>query len=190
MSQQDMWWIGVLGPYGAGKSTFIDSIAYYETAETNFMLRINDEVHQVEVDSGAVPVDDSLVLRFHSNPAAFNAPIFLQHVEDLEAVSPRKILGLVLLVDSTDPETFGIVQQTLDSLRELRVPISYVIAANKQDLDDAYSPDAVYDALHVPRGVPVIPSVASDGDSVRDVLVTLFEKVLQDIDTESRRIGS
>ncbi len=47
------------------------------------------------------------------------------------------MLGFVVMIDSTRPETFREARRILDTFRSYS-PVPYIVAANKQDLPDAW----------------------------------------------------
>jgi signal recognition particle receptor subunit beta len=88
------------------------------------------------------------------------------------------MLGLVILVDSTRPETFRETNRIIDFFISYR-DTPYVIAANKQDKPNAWSPDELRLALRLPAQIKVLPCVASDRESVKNVLLELLYVILQ-----------
>ncbi len=50
----------------------------------------------------------------------------------------------------------------------------YLVAANKQDLDDAWPADDLRIVLRVDPDVKVVPCVAKDKESVKSVLLELL----------------
>jgi signal recognition particle receptor subunit beta len=93
------------------------------------------------------------------------------------------MLGFVVLIDSVKPETFREARNILDTFRAY-APVPYVVAANKQDLEDAWSPEDLRIALRIPKEVKVIPCVATNRESVKNVLLELLYLVLELIDKE------
>jgi signal recognition particle receptor subunit beta len=88
------------------------------------------------------------------------------------------MLGLVILVDSTRPETFRETNRIIDFFVSYR-DTPYVIAANKQDKPNAWSPEELRLALRLPPHVKVLPCTASDRESVKTILLELLEIILQ-----------
>jgi uncharacterized protein len=56
------------------------------------------------------------------------------------------------------------------------------VAANKQDLDDAWPAEDLRIVLRVESGVKVVPCVASDKESVKYVLLELLYSILELMD--------
>ena len=87
------------------------------------------------------------------------------------------MLGLVVLVDSTRPDTFRETLRIIDFFSAYR-PMPFVVAANKQDEVNAWKPDEVRLALRLPREVKVLPLVARDREQVKSVLLELLYTIL------------
>jgi signal recognition particle receptor subunit beta len=62
--------------------------------------------------------------------------------------------------------------------------VPYVVAANKQDLEDAWSPEDLRIALRVDRNVKVLPCVATHRESVKKVLLELLYTILEQAEEE------
>jgi hypothetical protein len=63
----------------------------------------------------------------------------------------------------------------------------YVVAANKQDLPDAWSPDDLRIALKIDKNIKVLPCVAVDKESVKTILLELLYSILERMQTEEER---
>jgi len=53
------------------------------------------------------------------------------------------------------------------------------VAANKQDQEDAWTPEDLRIALKVDSNVKLLPCIAQDGESVKNVLLELLYAVLE-----------
>jgi signal recognition particle receptor subunit beta len=91
------------------------------------------------------------------------------------------MLGFVVLVDSNRPETFREAQRILDTFRNYS-PVPYIVAANKQDLDDSWPPEDLRIVLKVEPDVKVVPCVACERESVKQVLLELLYSILDIMD--------
>jgi hypothetical protein len=60
--------------------------------------------------------------------------------------------------------------------------VPYIVAANKQDMDDAWPPEDLKIVLKVEEGVKVVPCVATDRESVKQVLLELLYSILEIMD--------
>jgi signal recognition particle receptor subunit beta len=85
-------------------------------------------------------------------------------------------LGFVVLVESVRPETFREARRILDIFRSYATT-PYVVAANKQDLDDAWSPEDLRIALKVRPETKLLPCVATEKESVKNVLLELLYSI-------------
>jgi signal recognition particle receptor subunit beta len=92
------------------------------------------------------------------------------------------MLGFIVMVDSAKPETFREAKSILETFRAY-APTPYVVAANKQDHPDAWTPEDLRIALRLEPEVKLLPCVAKERDSVRNVLLELLYTILEE--TES-----
>jgi signal recognition particle receptor subunit beta len=88
------------------------------------------------------------------------------------------MLGLIVLVDSTRPETFRETNRIIDFFTGYR-DAPFVVAANKQDHENAWSPDELRLALRLGPDVKILPCVATDRDAVKNVLLELLYVIMQ-----------
>jgi len=88
------------------------------------------------------------------------------------------MLGFVVMVDSVRPETFREARMILDIFQSY-AQTPYVVAANKQDRADAWSPQDLRIALKIDKKVKVLPCVATDRESVKNVLLELLYSILE-----------
>src|SRR6266705_5220041 len=148
----------ITGPFAAGKTQFIQSISEIEVVATE--RRITDETARVKtettvaMDFGRITIDEDLVLHLFGTPGQ-------KRFDFMWEILSEGMLGLVILVDSTRPETFRETNRIIDFFVSYR-DTPYVVAANKQDNPNAWSPDDLRLALRLPPQVKVMPCVASD----------------------------
>jgi signal recognition particle receptor subunit beta len=90
------------------------------------------------------------------------------------------LLGFVVMVDSVRPETFREARSILDTFRNYS-DTPFVIAANKQDDADAWTPEDIKIALGVDGNVKVLPCVATRKESVKFVLLELLYSILENV---------
>ena len=92
------------------------------------------------------------------------------------------IVGWVT-IDNQSGKTFREARSILDTFRAY-APVPYVVAANKQDMEDAWTPEDLRIALRIPQEIKVLPCVATDQESVQQVLLELLFSVLEVMDEE------
>lgn len=165
----------VSGAVNAGKTEFIRSISEIEVVSTE--RRATDDTKLIKkettvaMDFGRIAIADDLVLHLFGTPGQ-------KRFDFMWEILSEGMLGLVILVDSTRPETFRETNRIIDFFVSYR-ETPYVIAANKQDRPNAWSPEELRLALRQPPHVKVIPCVASERESVKNVLLQLLYVILQ-----------
>lgn len=165
----------VTGPFNAGKTEFIQSVSEIEIVSTE--RRISDETSRVKgettvaMDFGRITVDEDLVLYLFGTPGQ-------KRFDFMWEILSEGMLGFVVLVDSVRPETFREARRILDIFRGY-AHTPYVVAANKQDMEDAWSPEDLRIALKVRPGVKLLPCIATDKESVKNVLLELLYSILE-----------
>ena len=128
------------------------------------------------MDFGRITVDEDLVLYLFGTPGQ-------RRFDFMWEILSEGMLGFIVLLDSVRPETFREARSILDTFRSY-APVPYVVAANKQDLEDAWSPEDLRIALRIPNDVKVLPCVATDKESVKQVLLELLYLILELMDRE------
>ena len=93
------------------------------------------------------------------------------------------MLGFVVLVDSTKPETFREAKRILETFSSY-ADTPFVVAANKQDSEDAWEPEDLRIILRLDPAIKVLPCVAVNKESVKNVLLELLYSILETIDSE------
>ena len=167
--------IVVTGPFSAGKTEFISSISEIDVVSTE--RRITDESRAVKdettvaMDFGRITVDDGLTLHLFGTPGQTRFSFMWD-------ILSEGMLGFVVLVDSARPETFREAKTILDRFRKY-ASTPYVIAANKQDMADAWPPDDLRIALRASSNTKVLSCVATDRASVKNVLLELLYSILE-----------
>jgi small GTP-binding protein len=165
----------VTGPFNAGKTEFIRSVSEIDVVSTE--RRITDVTSRVKnettvaMDFGRISVDEDLVLYLFGTPGQ-------KRFDFMWEILSEGMLGFVVLVDSVRPETFREARRILDIFRGYATT-PYVVAANKQDMEDAWSPDDLRIALKVQPKIKLLPCVATDKESVKNVLLELLYGILE-----------
>jgi signal recognition particle receptor subunit beta len=171
----------VTGPFNAGKTEFVRSISEIQPVLTERGIsseaeRIK-ETTTVAMDFGRITVDDDLILYLFGTPGQ-------RRFDFMWEILSEGMLGFVVLVDSARPETFREAMSILETFRAY-APTPYVVAANKQDLDDSWEIDDLRIALRLDPDVKMLPCVGKDRESVKNVLLELLFSILEEMDLES-----
>jgi len=171
----------VTGPFNSGKTNFIQSVSEIDVVSTERKIssaaeRVKDQT-TVAMDFGRITVDNELVLYLFGTPGQ-------KRFDFMWEILSEGMLGFVVMVDSTRPETFREAKSILETFRAY-APTPYVVAANKQDAPDAWELDDLRIALRLDPAIKLLPCVATDKEKVKAVLLELLYAILAEMETES-----
>jgi uncharacterized protein len=173
--------IVVTGPFSAGKTEFIRSVSEIDVVSTE--RKISSEAEKVKetttvaMDFGRITVDEDLVLYLFGTPGQ-------RRFDFMWEILSEGMLGFIVMVDSTRPETFREARSILETFRAY-APTPYVVAANKQDRQDAWAIEDMRLALRLDSKVKLLPSIATDKDAVKNVLLELLYSILAEMEAGS-----
>lgn len=168
----------VTGPFNAGKTEFISSVSEIDVVSTE--RKISSEIERIKesttvaMDFGRITVDDELVLYLFGTPGQ-------KRFDFMWEILSEGMLGFIVMVDSTRPETFREARSILETFRAY-APTPYVVAANKQDCKDAWEIDDMRIALRIDSKIKLVDCVATDKESVKSVLLELLYSILEEMD--------
>ncbi|MBP8857886.1 MAG: ATP/GTP-binding protein [Anaerolineaceae bacterium] len=175
--------IVVTGPFNAGKTEFIRSVSEIDVVNTE--RRISSAAEKVKetttvaMDFGRITVDEDLVLYLFGTPGQ-------KRFDFMWEILSEGMLGFVVMVDSTRPETFREARSILETFRRY-AQTPYVVTANKQDSKDAWETEDLRIALRLEDHVKIIPCVAMNRNDVKNVLLELLYIILAEMDAEEAR---
>ena len=132
------------------------------------------EATTVAMDFGRITVDDELMLYLFGTPGQ-------RRFDFMWEILSEGMLGFIVMVDSARPETFREARSILETFRAY-APTPYVVAANKQDMKDAWDLDDMRVALRLDPKVKFLPCVARDKESVKKVLLELLYTILAEME--------
>ncbi|MFO8037185.1 MAG: ATP/GTP-binding protein [Anaerolineales bacterium] len=165
----------VTGPFSSGKTQFIQSVSEIDVVNTERKIsRESERIKEtttVAMDFGRITVDDDLVLYLFGTPGQ-------KRFDFMWEILSEGMLGFVVMVDSSRPETFREARRILETFRAY-APTPYVVTANKQDLEDAWEPSDMRIALRLDPDVKLLPCVATDKESVKNALLELLYSILE-----------
>lgn len=168
----------VTGPFSSGKTEFIQTVSEIDVVATERKISSEEErikeTTTVAMDFGRITVDDNLVLYLFGTPGQ-------KRFDFMWEILSEGMLGFIVMVDSTRPETFREARSILETFRAY-APTPYVVTANKQDMDDAWSVDDMRIALRLDPKIKFLPCVALDKESVKGVLLELLYSILEDME--------
>ncbi len=150
----------VTGPYESGKSLLINHIT------DGACINVERRGTTIAMDHGLANIDGM-------NVFLFGTPGLLRFR------TMRKILssgadGIVFVVDSKDPESDARAKLFFREIAFFLPGVPCIVAANKQDLNDARPVDQLRNSMRFLAGLPVIPISAKEGTNVDSMLRTLL----------------
>ena len=170
--------IVVTGPFNSGKTELIRSVSEIEVVSTE--KKVTSEAERVKesttvaMDFGRITVDDDLVLFLFGTPGQ-------KRFDFMWEILSEGMLGFIVMIDSTRPETFREARSILETFRAY-APTPYIVAANKQDLSDAWELDDIRLALRLDPKIKILPCTAKKKSSVKTVLLELLYSILEEMD--------
>ena len=169
----------VTGPFSSGKTQFIQTISEIEVVATE--RKISSDVEKIKnattvaMDFGRSTVDEELVLYLFGTPGQ-------KRFDFMWEILSEGMLGFIVMVDSTRPETFREARSILETFRAY-APTPYVVAANKQDREDAWDIEDMRHALRLDAKTKLLPCVATDRNMVKSTLLELLYSILEEMES-------
>lgn len=172
----------VTGPFGVGKTTFIRTISEITVLSTEQDISDDSNLDDkdettVAIDFGRITIDDDLVLYLFGTPGQ-------ERFEFMWEVASRGMLGYILLVDSTRPETFTEAARHLEFFQSARgqAEVPFLVAANKNEVKA--DRDSIAEALGIDDPRIIVEVDALDRESVKGTILSFLEHILTRIDEE------
>jgi len=155
----------VTGPFNSGKTAFIGTISDIAVVTTEKKITTEDRGIKnettVAMDYGRVDIDGR-VLHLSGTPGQTR----FSFMWDILA---REMNAFIVLVDSTDRPSFPDAAELIGLFSSFH-SVPYLVAANKSDLPGAVSLEDVRRGTNAGPNVTVMPCVATEKSSVRQVL--------------------
>jgi len=170
----------VTGPFSAGKTQFIQTISEIDVVATERKMSgaavgVKGQT-TVAMDFGRLSIDNDTVLYLFGTPGQ-------RRFDFMWEILSEGMLGFIVLLDSVRTETFREAREILSTFSAY-APVPFVVAANKQDLADAWTPEDLRIALRIPEDIKVVPCVSIEYESVKKVLLELLFSILEIVDAE------
>ena len=171
--------IVVTGPFNAGKTEFIRSVSEIDVVSTE--RKISAEAEKIKaqttvaMDFGRITVDENLVLYLFGTPGQ-------RRFDFMWEILSEGMLGFIVMVDSTRPETFREARMILETFHAY-APTPYVVAANKQDSPDAWDVNDMRYALRLDPATRLLPCTATNKETVKEVLLELLYSILEEVNS-------
>ncbi|HEV8360431.1 MAG TPA: ATP/GTP-binding protein [Candidatus Thermoplasmatota archaeon] len=152
----------VTGPHNAGKTSFVHSAA--------------EGARSAEVGGTTVALDHGTATIDGLEAELFGTP-GQERFDPLLKTLAGQALGVIVVVDSTDPASFPRARDMLQRVWTQGLPA--ILAANKQDVPGALPAAAVERGVAPPQGVRALPCRATDPAEARHVLAALLDQILR-----------
>lgn len=171
--------IVVTGPFNSGKTEFIKTISDIPVVSTEKKITTEDKGIKAEttvaMDYGRLNLDgDTLYLYGTPGQTRFD---FMWEILSSE------MNGFIVLVDSTDVPSFPEAADMIEMFSGL-VNVPYLIVANKTDLPNAAKLAEVRRGTRAGSDVTVMPCVALQKSSVRQVLLQMVQLLKKEPSTQ------
>lgn len=162
----------VTGPFNSGKTAFIRTISDIDVVTTERRITTEDRGIKAEttvaMDYGRVELDGK-ILHLHGTPGQARFDFMWE-------ILAREMNGFIVLADSGDRPSFSEAGDLIDIFSNL-YDVPYLVAANKTDLPGAASLIDVRRGTRAAGNITVMPCVATQKTSVRQVLLQVIELI-------------
>ena len=168
--------IVITGAYSAGKTNFIRSISDIDIVSTEYEVtdpkeRLLKSETTVALDFGKIEISDQVTLYLFGTPGQ-------ERFDFMWEVLSEGCIGYIVMVDSCRPAHFVETQRLMARFAEI-TDVPFVVAANKQDDPTALPLPYVRKRLLLPYETPLMPCIATDKESVKQVLLALLAHIEQ-----------
>lgn len=162
--------IVVTGPFNSGKTQFIKTISDIEVVSTERRITTEDrgikDETTVAMDYGRTKLNDD-TLYLYGTPGQ---PRF----DFMREILSSEMNAFIVLVDSTDKPSFPDAADIIVQFTNF-MTVPYLVVANKTDLPGAANLTDVRKGTKAGSDITVMPCVATQKTSVRQVLLQMVE---------------
>lgn len=160
----------VTGPFNSGKTEFIKTVSDIPVVTTEKNITTEDRGIKSEttvaMDFGRTAINDTTIHLFGTpGQTRFNF---------MWEILASEMNGFIVLVDSTDEPSFPEAAELIEQFSDF-VNVPYLVVSNKTDLDGAASLAAVRRGAKIDSNVTVMPCVATQKTSVRQVMLQVID---------------
>ena len=178
----------IIGTMYSGRGSFLDVIcdaAYMWGHEARYEDELPENIdkiiERVGVNWAKIIISEDETLYFHSSPYSdYRKDFSIRRIYDFLY---EYSTGLVVMLDSSTPETFNDTRNLIQDIYEF-CSVPFVVAANKQDLPDAWPVQDIRIALSIEAEIAIIPCSIYDKKSLANVLIALCEEIIEVIEAQ------
>ena len=164
----------VTGPLGAGKSTLLTTLAGPVPLATEYLvsrgLGALPGRTTVAMESARLPVADDLAIALYAAPGQDRFGFLWEILAD-------RLLGYVLLVDASRPDTGPVARHVRDHF-ESRVRVPSTVGITRVLGDPAPVERRIRAELELPPEVPVLPTDVRDRDDAKRLIHAVLVQAL------------
>ena len=166
--------IVITGAYSAGKTNLIRSISDIDPVTTEYSVTDPDEralKHEttVALDFGKIAISEEVVLYLFGTPGQ-------ERFDFMWEVLSEGCIGYIVMVDSCRPGHLVETQRLMARFATI-TSAPFIVAANKQDDPTALPVSYIRRRLQLPFEVPLLPCIATERESVKNVLLQLIAHI-------------
>jgi uncharacterized protein len=160
----------VTGPFNSGKTQFIKTISDIDVVSTERKITTEDRGIKSEttvaMDYGRTTLNGE-TLYLYGTPGQ-------TRFDFMREILSSEMSAFILLVDATDTPSFP---EGADLIAQFAgfMPVPYLVVANKMDLAGAASLTEVRRGTKAGPAITVMPCVATQKSSIRQVLLQMIE---------------
>lgn len=164
--------IVVTGAYAAGKTQFIRTISEIEVLDTDEVATEETEREiksqtTIALDFGKITISPEVALYLFGTPGQ-------ERFDFMWEILAQGCIGYVVVVDSTRPAHLREAQHIIGFFTNI-LNVPFVVACNKQDDPTCLPTEYIRQRLNLPSYIPVVPCVATNRESVKEVLLALLD---------------
>ena len=157
--------LAITGAFNTGKTTFVRSLSEIDVVDTDRATTSPAEQRvksttTVAMDYGRINIDQWVVRLFGTPGQA--------RFDFMREILTKGVDGVLVLVDASDPATIDTAASIIAQFRG--EPFALGVVMNKSDLKAEVSADVLRQQLELPDRVKIYTSVATDRESVRQVV--------------------
>lgn len=169
--------IVLISPYGAGKTTFIETAKQLGVDAPILNERADPDLQlltSIATDHREIHFEEDMRLYLFGVPSQ-------QRFDFIWEIIENKAHGFLILFDSSKPETFFETRKMIDLVYG-KTHAPYIVAANPTNPDFAWEETALRNALKLSSQIKFVMCDASNPDSVKKTILDMLYEILSKID--------
>ncbi len=165
----------VTGSFGSGKTTFVRNLSEIDPVTTEKKISRKEEIKgdkdttTVAMDMGKLRIGDDIEIHLFATPGQ-------ERFDFMVDILKRGIIGAVILVDATDPESVKTAEHLIKKISS-SYDIPIIVGVTKTDMLNAKSLEEIKALLGDFEDVPVEPVDPRDKRSGKELLIKLLSQL-------------